>query len=75
MREVRLLEEEIVTYQNELRSNIQTTQMKEYVDIGNDLLRDFYRSWEDNFNTFEEESLDKVHSLQQEHEEQMEMLN
>lgn len=69
MREVRLLEEEIVTYQNELRSNIQTTQMKEYVDIGNDLLRDFYRSWEDNFNTFEEESLDKVHSLQQEHEE------
>ena len=38
MKEVRLLEQEIVTYQNELRLNIQRTQMKEYVEIGDDML-------------------------------------
>lgn len=34
MKEVRLLEAEIVNFQNELRQNIQTTQMREYVTIG-----------------------------------------
>ena len=38
MKEVRLLEAEIVNYQHELRTNIQRAQMKEYVDIGDDLL-------------------------------------
>ena len=60
MREVRILEEQIVQYQNELRTNIQQTQMREYVTIGNDLLRDFYRSWEDKFAEFEDESLEKI---------------
>ena len=45
MKEVRLLEIEIVSYQNELRTNIQRAQMKEYVDIGDDLLQDFYIEW------------------------------
>ena len=45
MKEVRLLEIEIVSYQNELRTNIQRSQMKEYVDIGDDLLQDFYIEW------------------------------
>ena len=45
MKEVRLLEIEIVGYQNELRTNIQRAQMKEYVDIGDDLLQDFYIEW------------------------------
>ena len=43
MREVRLLEAEIVNYQEELRSNIQKTQMREYVQIGNEMLQDFYK--------------------------------
>ena len=38
MREVRLLEADIVGYQHELRLNIQQTQMREYVSIGNDML-------------------------------------
>jgi len=42
MKEVRMLEQEIVGYQAELRTNIQQTQMKEYVDIGDDLLQEFY---------------------------------
>ena len=45
MKEVRLLEIEIVSYQNELRTNIQRSQMKEYVDIGDDMLQDFYVEW------------------------------
>jgi hypothetical protein len=63
MREVRILEEQIVTYQNEMRTNIQQTQMREYVTIGNDLLRDFYRSWENKFADFEDESLEKIQVL------------
>jgi hypothetical protein len=38
MREVRLLEAEIVTYQDDLRSNIQTRQLKDYVEIGEETL-------------------------------------
>lgn len=34
MKEVRLLEAEIVNFQNELRDNIQKSQMREYVTIG-----------------------------------------
>jgi lantibiotic modifying enzyme len=63
MREVRILEEQIVQYQNELRTNIQQTQMREYVTIGNDLLRDFYRSWQEKFAEFEDESLEKIQLL------------
>lgn len=75
MREIRLLEADIVSYQNELRQNIQKTQMGEYVNIGNEMLQDFYKSWESKFNKFEDESIMKVHDLQYEHEDQMHMLN
>ena len=34
MKEIRFLEAEIASYQNELRTNIQNTQMREYVMIG-----------------------------------------
>ena len=63
MKEVRLLESEIVGYQNELRQNIQKAQMKEYVDIGDDLLQDFYVEWQKKFENFEEESLEKIQEL------------
>lgn len=75
MREVRLVEADIVNFQHELRSNIQTTQMREYVTIGNETLNEFYKDWENKFQSFEDESLSKIQSLQLEHEEQMEMLN
>lgn len=75
MKEVRLLEVEIVTYQDELRTNIQTAQMKEYVEIGEEHLQDFFNEWEAKFQANEEEALDKIHQLQLVHEEQMEALN
>ena len=75
MKEIRLLEAEIVGYQNELRSNIQKTQMREYVEIGAEHMQDFYNQWENRFKTNEEEALERIQNLQIEHEQQMEALN
>ncbi len=60
MKEVRLLEAEIVNYQDELRTNIQKAQMKEYVEIGEEQMQDFYKAWEENFKLNEEEALAKI---------------
>ena len=60
MKEIRLLEAEIVGYQNELRSNIQKTQMREYVEIGEEHMQDFYNQWENRFKTNEEEALERI---------------
>ena len=75
MREVRLLEKDLNGYQNELRSNIATKQLKEYIDIGDEKLQEFYREWERNFAEFEDESMIKIEEMKYDHEEQMEMLN
>ena len=75
MKEVRLLEAEIVTYQNELRSNIQTTQMREYVTIGEEHMQEFYIDWEERFKTNEDDALLRIQDLQIDHEMQMEVLN
>lgn len=75
MREVRLLEVDIGVFQDELRKNIQENQLREYVDIGDEKLQEFYRDWERKFAEFGDESLIKIEELKYEHEEQMEMLN
>ena len=75
MKEARALEEVIVGYQNELRTNIQTTQMSEYVQIGEEHMQDFYTEWEERFRVDEEEALVRVQDLQIAHEQQMEALN
>ena len=49
--------------------------MREYIEIGQEHMQDFYRVWEERFKTNEEESLEKIHFLQIQHEEQMEALN
>jgi hypothetical protein len=49
--------------------------MREYVQIGNEMLQDFYKQWETRFQKLQDDSQDKVDSLQLEHEEQMDMLN
>lgn len=49
--------------------------MKEYIDIGNDQLNDFYIAWQQKFESAEETSLEKIQELQLDHEEQMEKLN
>lgn len=75
MKEVRTLEQDIVTYQNELRTEIQKRQLDEYIDIGQEKLKDFYRMWEDKFENFEKESMNKIEELQRQHEQEMEDLN
>ncbi len=75
MKEVRLLETDIVSYQNELRTNIQESQLSEYVSIGGEKLKEFYDKWEKIFAEFEMDNLQKIEDLKMEHEQQMEMLN
>jgi len=41
MKEVRLLELDIVSYQSELWTNIQEKQLKEYIEIGWEKLEEF----------------------------------
>lgn len=75
MKEVRLLEADIVIYQNELRTNIQQWQLKEYIEIGDEKLKDFFTNWEIKFAEFEEWSLTKMDGLKARTEEEMEALN
>ena len=49
--------------------------MKEYLEIGQEQMQDFYKAWEENFKIDEEEALAKIQDLQIEHEQQMEALN
>ena len=49
--------------------------MREYVTIGEEHMQDFYKGWEERFQIYEEESLEKIQSLQIDHEQQMEALN
>jgi len=49
--------------------------MREYDQIGQETLKDFYKSWEQQFQKFGDDSLDKIQQLQHEHEEQMQLLN
>ena len=60
MKEVRLLEADIVNYQNDLRSNIQKTQMREYIEIGEEHMQEFYNQWEERFKVNEEEALERI---------------
>ena len=46
----RILEKDIVQYQDELRKNIHSKQLEEYVDIGKDKLKEFKETWEAHFN-------------------------
>jgi hypothetical protein len=64
MREVRLLEAEIVNYQDDLRTNIQSRQLKDYVEIGEETLQEFYVKWQENFEKQEEENMLKISELE-----------
>ena len=75
MKEVRILEKDIVQYQNELRSEIQKRQLDEYIEIGEEKLKDFDHQWNENFENFEKESMNKIEELKQNHEQEMEDLN
>ena len=49
--------------------------MKEYVTIGNEHLQEFYQQWQQKFEEFQKDSLDKIQDLEIDHETQMERLN
>lgn len=49
--------------------------MREYVQIGEEHMQDFYNEWEERFQLNEEEALEKIQNLQMDHEQQMEALN
>lgn len=75
MKEVKQLEQDIAHYQDDLRSNIQQRQLKEYVEIGDDKIKEFFDDWSKKIADFEAESLSKIENLKLLHEDQMEMLN
>ena len=50
-------------YQDELRETIQTRQLKEYVEIGDEKLKEFFTDWERKFADFEEQSMAKMEGL------------
>ena len=54
MKEVRLLEADICQFQDELRTNIQSKQLTEYIEIGDEKLQEFFRDWELNFEEYEQ---------------------
>ena len=43
--------------------------MREYIEIGDEKLQEFYRDWENNFAGAEDESIIKIEELKYEHEE------
>ena len=75
MKEVRELEGYITIWQNELRENIQKRQLTEYIEIGDEKLKEFFTSWEQNFADFEQQSLDKMEELKTRAEQEVEDLN
>jgi len=49
--------------------------MKEYVQIGNEHLQEFYEQWQRRFEDFQQDELEKIQDLEVTHESQMERLN
>lgn len=43
--------------------------MREYIEIGDEKMQEFYRDWEKNFAEFEDDSMIKIEELKYEHEE------
>lgn len=54
MKEVWGIEQLIAKYQLELRQNVHKRQLNDYVQIGEDIYKDFERSWQTKFNNFED---------------------
>ena len=54
MKEVRAIEELICKYQHELRQNAHKRQLNDYINIGEEIRKDFDKNWGSKFNNFEE---------------------
>lgn len=75
MKGIRLLEDDINTYQNILRARNQKKELEAYHQIGEERLKKFLLDWEQKFNDFENECQDRMQELILTHSKQMEDLN
>ena len=75
MRGIRLLEDDINSYQKILRARNQKKELNAYHEIGDDKLKKFLGDWETRFLEFEEECQEKMLTLEEIHKKQREELN
>eukprot|EP00357_Protocruzia_adherens_P006894 CAMPEP_0115000420 /NCGR_PEP_ID=MMETSP0216-20121206/16749_1 /TAXON_ID=223996 /ORGANISM="Protocruzia adherens, Strain Boccale" /LENGTH=516 /DNA_ID=CAMNT_0002365519 /DNA_START=252 /DNA_END=1802 /DNA_ORIENTATION=- len=72
---VRELEKEIVSFQDELRKKTHERELRQYHDIGQEKLKDFYEDWEREFEKFERERENRLAEIDNEQEEQRYLLD
>ena len=75
MRGIRLLEDDINTYQKDLRARNQKKELNAYYEIGEDKLKKFNTEWEQKFEDFENECQQRMQDLIEIHKKQNEDLN
>ena len=75
MSAIRLLERDIIHYQNILRERTHKKELKVYDDIGQDKLKDFNIDWRKNFEDFRLECDKRFEELRSLHADQMQTLN
>lgn len=75
MKGIRLLEDDINSYQRILRARNQKKEINAYHEIGEDKLKKFLNNWEMKFVQFEEDCQDKMNQIQETHTKEREELN
>lgn len=60
MKEVRNIETQIVKYQNCLRENVHKHQLHDYINIGEEIRKDFESKWNFRFHSEDEQSIKEV---------------
>ena len=75
MKGIRLLEDDISSYQRILRARNQKKEISAYHEIGEDKLKKFLNDWELKFVQFEEECQKKINQMQEIHQKEREELN
>lgn len=75
MKGIRLIEDDINTYQKILRSRNQKKELSAYYEIGEQRLQKFLHDWDLKFEDFENECQERIEKLQSIHANQMQELN
>lgn len=75
MKGIRLLEDDINSYQRILRARNQKKEINAYHEIGEDKLKKFLNDWEEKFSQFEEECQEKMNQIIESHTREREELN
>lgn len=66
MKEVRIIEQQINQYQNELRQNVHKKQLDDYVNIGKEMQYEFDDNWQKNFEVFDTKSKSEYQEKEEE---------